>query len=99
MAGVEDYWLKEMTDALLDSLDQKSKAIAYLYLKMSVLNKASLEDTFEHYVCIEAPVPAEYVGRNDRILIDKCVEYHLFVHAANLRKKSVYPSLNPLKVC
>ena len=79
MAGVEDYWLKEMTDALLDSLDQKSKVIAYLYLKMSVLNKASLEETFEHYVCIETSVPAEYVRRNGRLLVDTCAEYTLYL--------------------
>lgn len=75
MECVKDYWLKEINDAL----DQKSKAIAYLYLRMSVLNKASLEETFEHYVCIEALVPAKHVRCNGGILIDKCAGYTLYL--------------------
>ena len=72
--GYNSKDMKELIDLLMDSAtemcEQKHKAIAYLYLKASILTGISLEETFERYAWCETENKTDYIKRGDRVLIN-----------------------------
>lgn len=81
--GYNSKEMKKLVDLLMDSTtemcEQKRKAIAYLYLKISILTGISLEEAFERYAWKESTKDADYITKGNRVLVASAVETTIYL--------------------
>ena len=75
--------INKLVDLILGTTEQvcaqKGKAIAYAYLKASVMTGISLEEAFECYAWKESTKDADYITKGNRVLVASAAETTIYL--------------------